>query len=143
METKFICIIKEKIVIEQFSLEEYLKNPDRKIITRDGKSARIICTDRVCKTHTILALLFEDEDREEVYQYTSKGEYYPNASSPHDLFFVPVKKEGWVNVYKYRSRCTHLSGIIYSSKEEAESDAEVHESGINTYITTIKIKWKE
>lgn len=77
------------------------------------------------------------------YQYTSKGEYYPNASSPHDLFFVPVKKEGWVNVYKYRSRCTHLSGIIYSSKEEAESDAEVHESGINTYITTIKIEWEE
>ena len=84
-----------------------------------------------------------DRDREEVYQYTSKGEYYPNASSPHDLFFVPVKKEGWVNVYKYRSRCTHLSGIIYSSKEEAESDAEVHESGINTYITTIKIEWEE
>lgn len=129
--------------MEQFSLEEYLKNPNRKIITRDGKSARIICTDRVCKTHTILALLFEDRDREEVYQYTSKGEYYPNASSPHDLFFVPVKKEGWVNVYKYRYICTHLSGIIYSSKEEAESDAEVHESGINTYITTIKIEWEE
>ena len=61
--------------MKPFSLEEYLKNPYRKIITRDGKSARIICTDRVCKTHTILALLFEDEDRdrEEVYQYTSKG----------------------------------------------------------------------
>ena len=131
--------------MEQFSTEEYLKNPNRKVVTRDGKNARVICTDRVCSTHPVLALLFEDEDRdrEEVYQYTSKGEYYPNASSPHDLFFAPVKKEGWVNVYKYRSRCTHLSGIIYSSKEEAESDAEVHESGINTYITTVKIEWEE
>lgn len=131
--------------MEQFSTEEYLKNPSRKVVTRDGKSARIICTDRVDKTHTILALLFEDEDRdrEEVYQYTSKGEYYPNASSLHDLFFVPEKKEGWVNVYKYRSRCTELAGIIYSSKEEAESDAKAYETPVITYITTIKIEWEK
>ena len=131
--------------MKQFDLQEFLKNPTRPIVTRDGHDVRIICTNRIDKTHSILALLFEDEDRdrEEVYQYTSKGEYYPNASSPHDLFFAPVKKEGWVNVYKYRSRCTHLSGIIYSSKEEAESDAKDHESGINTYVTTIKIEWEE
>ena len=81
--------------MKQFSTEEYLKNPNRKIVTRDGKNARVICIDKVCSTHPVLALLFEDEDRdrEEVYQYTSKGEYYPNASSPHDLFFVPGKNE--------------------------------------------------
>ena len=128
--------------MEQFSAEEYIKNPNRKVVTRDGKSARVICTDRVCCTHPVLALLIDD-NIEEVYQYTSRGEYYPNASSPHDLFFVPLKKEGWVNIYKYRSRCTHLSGIIYSSKEEAENDAKDHESGINTYVTTIKIEWEE
>ena len=31
--------------MEQFSLAEYLKNPTRPIITRDGRIARIICTD--------------------------------------------------------------------------------------------------
>ncbi len=125
--------------MEQFDLQEYLKNPDRKIITRDGKSARIICTDRVCKTHTILALLFEDEDRdrEEVYQYTSKGEYYPNASSPHDLFFVPIKKEGWINVYRGNGGYnTFVCNRIFATKEEAQKKEK-------DLIATIKIEWEE
>ena len=126
--------------MKQFNLEEYLTNPNRKIITRDGKSARIICTDRVDKTHTILALLFEDEDRdrEEVYQYTSKGEYYPNASSPHDLFFAPIKKEGWINIYKINSIISP-GPRAYDTKEEAESAA----GNRSDYISTIKIKWEE
>ena len=30
--------------MRQFSLEEYLKNPSRKVITRDGQSVKIHCT---------------------------------------------------------------------------------------------------
>ena len=26
--------------MKQFSLEEYLKNPDRKVVTRDGKASK-------------------------------------------------------------------------------------------------------
>lgn len=126
--------------MKRFNLQEYLKNPDRKIITRNGKSARIICTNRVDKTHSILALLFEDEDRdrEEVYQYTSKGEYYPNASSPHDLFFVSEKKEGWINIYHYDGiERANASKRIYDTKEEA---LKYKNSG---YVDTVKIEWEE
>lgn len=31
--------------MKQFSLNEYLANPSRKVVTRDGHSVRIICTD--------------------------------------------------------------------------------------------------
>ena len=31
--------------MKQFSLEEYLKNPNQKVVTRDGHPVRIICTD--------------------------------------------------------------------------------------------------
>jgi hypothetical protein len=31
--------------MKQFNLEEYLANPSRKVVTREGRSARIICTD--------------------------------------------------------------------------------------------------
>ena len=31
--------------MKQFNLEEYLKNPSRKVITRDGREARIMCTE--------------------------------------------------------------------------------------------------
>lgn len=30
--------------MEQFSLEEYLENPERKVVTRDGRNVRIICS---------------------------------------------------------------------------------------------------
>ncbi len=33
--------------MEQFNLEEYLKNSNRKVVTRDGKSVRIVCTDMI------------------------------------------------------------------------------------------------
>lgn len=126
--------------MEQFNLQTYLKNPNRRIVTRDGKSARIICTDRVCKTHPILALLFEYEDRdtEFVYQYTSRGEYYPNASSPHDLFFAPEKKEGWIKVYHGESRCnTFVCNRIFATKEEAEKQKN------DDVVDIIKIEWEE
>lgn len=128
--------------MKQFDLQEYLKNPTRPIVTRDGHAARIICTNRIDKTHTILALLFEDEDRdrEEVYQYTSKGEYFPNASSPHDLFFAPIKKEGWINIYHYEGNPeANASRTIYDTKEEALS----MRFKFNGCVDTIKIEWEE
>lgn len=126
--------------MKQFNVQEYLENPNKKIITRDGKSARIICTDRVCSTHPVLALLIDDKI-EEVYQYTSQGEYYPNASSPHDLFFAPEKKEGWLSIYRMDDGDIVL-GRIYSSKEVAESMAK--KRGIGPYyVATTKIEWEE
>ena len=125
--------------MKQFVLQEFLKNPTRPIVTRDGHSARIICTNRIDKTHSILALLFEDEgnDREEVYQYTSKGEYYPNASSPHDLFFAPIKKDGWINVYRGNGGYnTWVCNRIFETKEEAQREK-------RDIIATIKIEWEE
>lgn len=126
--------------MEQFNLQAFLKNPTRPIVTRDGHAARIICTNRIDKTHSILALLFEDEDRdrEEVYQYTSKGEYFPNASSPHDLFFAPIKKEGWINIYHYDGiENANAARRIYDTKEEALS---CKNKGC---VDTIKIEWEE
>lgn len=32
--------------MKEFSLEEYLAHPKRKIVTRDGRKVRIVCTDR-------------------------------------------------------------------------------------------------
>ena len=32
--------------MEPFNLEEYLKDSSRKVVTRDGRNVRIICTDK-------------------------------------------------------------------------------------------------
>lgn len=49
--------------MKEFSLEEYLKNPDREVVTRYGHKVRIICTDKKNHdSHPIIALVETDED---------------------------------------------------------------------------------
>lgn len=48
--------------MEPFDLQEYLKNPSRKVITRGGKNARIICTDAISE-NPIIALVLKSTDK--------------------------------------------------------------------------------
>lgn len=130
--------------MKQFDLEKYLKNPSRKVVTRDGNSVRIICTNRLDELYPIIALVNYD-GVEKCYSYTARGKININQDidCDLDLLFAPVKKSGWTNVYKYTFGGTHLGEVIYNSKEEAENNAKVYETDINTYITTIKIEWEE
>ena len=84
--------------MKPFSLEEYLKNPSRKVVTRSGKNARIICTDAK-NVYSVVALITEDKS-ERVETYLKDGIYNEGRQSCDDLFFAPEKHEGWVNVYK-------------------------------------------
>ena len=77
--------------MEQFNLDEYLKNSSRKLVTRDGRKARIICTDMNYKNHPIVALIAQDNDTENVYTYTKDGEWDNYESTTYDLFFAPEK----------------------------------------------------
>ena len=123
--------------MKPFNLEEYLKNPTRKVITGSGKSVRIICTNMLDSTTPIVALIYKGA--EEVIQlYTKEGRItskYPCFE--HDLFFAPVKKEGWINLFKVNSTMT--TGEIYNTEEEAKSA--IAKSLV--YISTVKIEWEE
>ena len=55
--------------MEKFNLEEYLANSSRKLVTRDGRKARIICTDLNYKNHPIVALIAHDNDTEKEVNY--------------------------------------------------------------------------
>ena len=126
--------------MEQFSLEKYLANPSRKVVTRDGRRVRIICTDRNINNFPIVALiqLYNDSD-EEVFTYTKDGKRRVDESTRYDLFFAPETHEGWINVYRHSDGGHAYAGAVYDSKEDAEKRKE---SGEN-YVTTIKIEWEE
>ena len=123
--------------MKPFNLEEYLKNPTKKVITGSGKSVRIICTNKLDSTTPIIALIHKGS--EEVIQlYTKEGKVtnkYPCFE--YDLFFAPVKKEGWINLFKVNSTMT--TGEIYNTEEEAKSA--IAKSLV--YISTVKIEWEE
>lgn len=128
--------------MKQFSLDEYLRNPQRKIVTRKGDEVRIICTDRKNEKYPIVALVAVLPDNtgncEETYHYTTDGEWVKGETHSSDLFFAPEKKEGWINIYKYYSK-TIPGAEVCSTKEEAEAVV----GNRSDYISTVKIQWEE
>ena len=123
--------------MKQFNLEEYLKNPTKKVITRDGRNARIICTDAK-GNFPIIALVETYNGNETVLRLKENGRFYNDTENSRDLFFYPVKKSGWINLYKINSTISP-GPRAYDTKEEAESAA----GNKSDYISTIKIKWEE
>lgn len=74
--------------MKQFNLEEFLENPTRPIVTRDGRAVRIICTDRKnSHQHSIVALV-QTDGTEQIYDYMTDGSYIANTQSLRDLFFA-------------------------------------------------------
>ena len=124
--------------MKQFNLQEYLKNPNLKVVTRDGRSVRIVCTNRLDENYPVLALV-NNEDSEQCHSYTTFGKLYayPNRDCELDLLFAPEKKEGWINLFKVNSATT--TGEVYNTEEEAKSA--IAKSLV--YISTIKIEWEE
>ena len=124
---------------KHFDLEEYQKNPNRKVITRDGRSVRIVCTDMIGTPYPVLAVSKKDPTHESCNSYTIDGKLYTEGDSRADLFFAPEKKEGWVNIFDLsEGPCL---GRVYSSKEVAEAMSK--KCGLHPYIATVKIEWEE
>lgn len=117
--------------MKQFNLEEYLNNPSRKVVTKDGRNVKIHCTNCV-GPHPVIA---EIEGEKYSYFYDKNGGYHFRPSI-NDLFFAPEKREGWINLYK-DAEGNYVTSQVYERKESAEA------SSCRTCIATIKIEWDE
>ena len=124
--------------MKHFNLDEYLANPERKIITRDGRKVRIVCTDRAgLYTKPIVALITLPNGDEVMKAYWKDGiETKGYEDNKNDIFFAPTKRWGWVNLYLTGG--IHSSYNIYATQEEA-----LKERGNVDYVTTTKIEWEE
>ena len=127
--------------MNKFSLDEFNKNPNRKLVTRDGKAtARIICTN--CKSeYPIIALLSYSENSEVCEAYTEDGRFSIDGEGNSDLFFATEKKEGWVNVYKIADTDEREASYIFKTKDEAEFYR--GDEPKPNYVATTKVTWEE
>ena len=122
----------------KFSLDEYLKNPNRKIVTRKGYSVRILAIDLEDEDFPIAAAI----DNRYPMSYTSRGtvNYELRHEDDRDLFFATEKHEGWVNVFKGANGNTCVGDSrIFKSEEAAEKEGKTWK----TSIGTTKIEWEE
>lgn len=124
--------------MKHFSLKKYLKNPARKVVTREGNSVEIVYTDGEGR-RPIVALVTKEDGKKVGIGCTKYGEWSENGESALDLFFEPIKKEGWVNIYNDGNNRT--TGDVYSNKEEAIKNINFNSNF--KYITTVKIEWEE
>ena len=126
--------------MKQFNLEEYLKNPSKKVVTRDGrKVTRFLCTDAK-GDYPIVALVEKFSGSEMPISYTKEGENRIGAKSVWDLFFAPEKHEGWVIISKLPlTDSFEISPEIFATKEEA---VRVWEDNPGIKCSIIKIEWE-
>ena len=126
--------------MKPFNLKEYLENPSRKVVTRNGKPVKIHCTNYV--THRQVIAEIEGSGCSE--SFSREGRYYNDIdNSSNDLFFAPEKHEGWINIF--HGKDGPLTGnVIFASKEEAEESSR-HCCGFTEglYMTSGKIEWEE
>ena len=118
--------------MKPFNLEECLKNPSKKVVTKEGKKVRIICTD--ARGNYPIVALIEEVCYDNALSYTKDGKLYAGESNVYDLFFAPEKREGWVNVY--RDFDDMMCGSVFATEEEAKCNAKIA-------IATVKIEWEE
>ena len=125
--------------MKEFSLEEYLKDPSRKVVTRDGRPVRIICTDRKgLDVKPIVALITLPNCDEIVKCFWADGIDTAGSEDKNDLFFAPTKHEGWMNLYK-KGFGLVIGDLVRDSEEKSKKIADRDEE----YITTIKVEWEE
>ena len=122
--------------MKEFNLTEFLKNPSLKVVTRDGREVRIICTDYK-SDYPVIGLVTIEENKELAYNFQKNGEYYfSEEESSLDLFFTSTKREGWINIYS-EQEYRHPGENIFSTKEDAIKYKDIN------YIATVKIEWEE
>ena len=122
--------------MKPFDLEEYLKNPNRKIVTRVGNPVRILAIDLEDKDFPIAAAI----DNRYPLSYTSRGtrNYELRYDDENDLFFDSEKHEGWANLYRCALDIIY-AGCVYTSEKEAKE----HIDNPQRYVATVKIEWEE
>lgn len=126
--------------MKQFSLKEYLKNPSREVVTRDGRKVkRVLCTDVKGKYPIVVVIENHDGNTERAISLTKDGKYLDSGSDSKDLFFGPEKHEGWIDIYKNIVNDRVPSMMVYKTKEEAIKNI----FNQDCYIDTIKIEWEE
>lgn len=127
-------------------------DPTKPVQTRDGRNARIICTDRVGQdqAYNIVALvrtpvsaLSRFPSVEQILSFTNDGLARRNAQSPEDLVNVPVKHKRtfWVNVYPDTRVYEH--NVVFGTRKAADNHPSCNSYGNRVGCVKVEIECEE
>ena len=121
--------------MKPFNLKEHLEHPDWKVVTREGRPVRILCTDLDDADYPVAAAIGNWHPQ----KFTADGLFKASNETKYDLFFAPERQhhEGWVNVTYSAADNEAFCGKIYASQLEAGINAD------DCTLATVKIKWED
>lgn len=94
-------------------------DPTKPVQTRDGRAARIVCTDyKAINGESLCVLITAENGRESFYSHFADGSFEKGSLSQHDLVNLPEKREVWVNVYPENSI---INDAFHPTKELADA----------------------
>ena len=101
-------------------------DPTKPVQTRDGRPARIICTDRITDMEGAIIALISCGAVEAVWTYNQNGivSYNQGHETKNDLVNVPVRTSTWENVYKSVS-----GAAAYRTKQIADEGCIRYDTG--------------
>jgi hypothetical protein len=111
-------------------------DPTKPVQTRDGKPARIICTDYESPGGFPIIALVKSGIVEYPQAYKADGGCSFNGICETDLINVPTKAVRWINIY-----ADGFSSYPYYTNEEADANAHVHVKRIGGKAHMIE--WEE
>lgn len=130
--------------MKPFNLKEYLADPSRKVVTRDGRPVRIICTDLTEEYPVVGAVRDVDNNILYARRYSAEGKIvfegraHEEQDEPLDLFFVEQKHVGFVSIVRSDSR-VYVVNKIFDTEEEA-LESQIHK---RDYAGVGRIEWTE
>lgn len=109
-----------------------------KVVTRDGRLVRIICTDYKNDNYPVVALL-SDGGEESVATYTIDGINSIGCQMDcFDLFMAPTNRRGWVNLRRISNGvCADYK--VFPTKWDAETAGVTYDD----YVATVPVDWEE
>ena len=119
--------------MKQFNLQEYLANPKRQVVTRDGRKVRIVCTDFDNPDFPIVG---EIQGNKWPLSFATNGEAIKGRPLACDLCFAPTIVKRWGIVYRKAER-------LFDTREEAEKWMEEADEGEKKFCSVCKVEWEE
>ena len=116
-------------VEKTFDLDKAMKNGG-KCKTRDGRDARIICTDRLDTIYPLIVLIRLNNE-EKMFDCTKEGRYKLDEYNVSWLVNIPETRTLWLNVY-----INFLASSVFESKEMADSHSQHR-------VACIKVEYQE
>lgn len=124
---------------EKFLYQDYLKNPNKTIVTRAGNSVHIVHVEKDANSggKSIVGIV-EETTGKVVKLYDDQGRISANSESDYDLFFEAVEKKGYINLF--RNESGEIFAVYYADRNTAQT---ARGQGKYAFLMSSLIRWEE